>query len=120
MLGRAMFYGRGAGKLPTASAVVSDIIDIAANLGKASRPVKWQIATSEDMADVNNYSCTSVFIFEDVRCGVSKLEKTFGKISHLVKKNGKVAFTAPAMTEGEAAEKAAAAGVPFIKRYRVV
>ena len=29
MLGTAMFYGRGAGKLPTASAVVSDIIDAA-------------------------------------------------------------------------------------------
>lgn len=30
MLGDVMFYGAGAGKLPTASAVVSDIIDIAA------------------------------------------------------------------------------------------
>lgn len=28
-IGEAMFYGRGAGKLPTASAVVADIIDIA-------------------------------------------------------------------------------------------
>ena len=27
MLGDVLFYGRGAGKLPTASAVVSDIID---------------------------------------------------------------------------------------------
>ena len=27
MLGEAMFYGKGAGKLPTASAVVADIID---------------------------------------------------------------------------------------------
>lgn len=31
MLGDAMFYGRGAGKLPTASAVVADVIDIAKN-----------------------------------------------------------------------------------------
>ena len=28
-IGDAMFYGRGAGKLPTASAVVADVIDIA-------------------------------------------------------------------------------------------
>ena len=27
MLGDVLFYGRGAGKLPTASAVVADIID---------------------------------------------------------------------------------------------
>lgn len=31
MLGNAMFYGSGAGKLPTASAVVADIIEVAAN-----------------------------------------------------------------------------------------
>lgn len=120
MLGKAMFYGRGAGKLPTASAVVSDIIDIAANLGKAARPVEWQAANADDMADVNDYSCANVFIFEDIRCGTSKLEKAFGKIDHLVKKNGKIAFSAPEMTEREAADKAAAAGVPFVKKFRVI
>lgn len=31
-IGDAMFYGRGAGKLPTASAVVADVIDIAKDL----------------------------------------------------------------------------------------
>ncbi|MDO8686029.1 MAG: homoserine dehydrogenase, partial [Clostridiales bacterium] len=33
-IGDAMFYGRGAGKLPTASAVVADIIDIVKNIRK--------------------------------------------------------------------------------------
>ncbi len=121
MLGKAMFYGRGAGKLPTASAVVSDIIDIAANLGKAHRPVEWQVATADDMADIGDYSCVNVFIFEDVRCVVSKLEKVFGKPEHMVRAKGKIAFTAPAaMTEGEAADKVAACGVPFIKKFRVI
>ena len=120
MLGKAMFYGRGAGKLPTASAVVSDIIDIAANLGKKARPVEWQAANADDMADINDYSCVNVFIFEDVRCVVSKLEKAFGKIDHLVKQNGKVAFTVPAMAERDAADKAASCGVPFIKKFRVI
>lgn len=32
-IGEAMFYGRGAGKLPTASAVVADIIDIVDHMG---------------------------------------------------------------------------------------
>ncbi len=32
-IGDVMFYGRGAGKLPTASAVVADVMDVARNLG---------------------------------------------------------------------------------------
>lgn len=34
MLGDSMYYGRGAGKLPTASAVVSDVVDCARHLGR--------------------------------------------------------------------------------------
>ena len=34
MLGDSMYYGRGAGKLPTASAVVSDVVDCARHPGK--------------------------------------------------------------------------------------
>lgn len=34
MLGDAMFYGSGAGKLPTASAVVGDIVDVVKNKGR--------------------------------------------------------------------------------------
>lgn len=34
MLGDTMYYGAGAGKLPTASAVVSDVIDCARHVGK--------------------------------------------------------------------------------------
>ena len=34
MLGEAMFYGKGAGKLATASAVASDVVECAKNIGK--------------------------------------------------------------------------------------
>ena len=34
VLGDAMFYGSGAGKLPTASAVVADVVDCAKNKGR--------------------------------------------------------------------------------------
>ena len=40
LLGDTMFYGAGAGKLPTASAVVSDIIDEAKHLHK-NIPIIW-------------------------------------------------------------------------------
>ena len=39
-IGDVMFYGRGAGKLPTASAVVADVIDIAKDL-KKDRHNSW-------------------------------------------------------------------------------
>ena len=40
-LGTTMFYGRGAGKLPTASAVVADVIDCAMHIGKRSHMALW-------------------------------------------------------------------------------
>ena len=36
-IGEAMFYGRGAGKLPTASAVVADVMDVARGLDERKR-----------------------------------------------------------------------------------
>lgn len=41
MLGDSMYYGRGAGKLPTASAVVSDVIECARNQGRFL-PCFWE------------------------------------------------------------------------------
>lgn len=41
MLGDAMFYGRGAGKLPTASAVCGDVVECCKNVGK-NIPCNWK------------------------------------------------------------------------------
>lgn len=49
-LGEAMFYGRGAGKLPTASAVVADIIDSAKHLG-THKKILWEEHSENIMAD---------------------------------------------------------------------
>ena len=40
-LGQAMFYAKGAGKLPTASAVVADILDCARHIGKDKHNILW-------------------------------------------------------------------------------
>ena len=45
MLGDAMFYGRGAGKLPTASAVVSDIIECQKH--KKMHTILWEASDGE-------------------------------------------------------------------------
>ncbi len=65
MVGEVMFYGPGAGKLPTASAVVADIIDIIANRNTEVKPIVWEAATEADMADFADYSCRRLFIMKD-------------------------------------------------------
>ena len=51
-LGDSMFYGRGAGKLPTASAVVADVIDCAKNLDKFKGQV-WEKKTDNNIVDMD-------------------------------------------------------------------
>ena len=46
-----MFYGRGAGKLPTASAVVADVIDIARCVSERAR-VKWEKPDNSKMIPI--------------------------------------------------------------------
>lgn len=50
MLGDAMFYGKGAGKLATASAVVGDVIECARNMGR-TLPIFWE-AENEQLVDI--------------------------------------------------------------------
>jgi homoserine dehydrogenase len=54
VLGDVMFYGRGAGKLPTASAVVSDVVDEVRHMGRHIMTV-WQTQKLE-LAAISCYS----------------------------------------------------------------
>ena len=65
MVGDVMFYGPGAGKLPTASAVVADIIDIIANMEFATKPIVWEEADESDLADFDSYECRRMFILKN-------------------------------------------------------
>ncbi len=49
-IGRVMFYGKGAGKLPTASAVVADVIDCAKHLD-ARKYLDWADSDTDITAD---------------------------------------------------------------------
>jgi len=53
MVGDLMFYGHGAGKLATASAVVADVIECAKTLG-SNVPVLWD---AEELAIADNDDC---------------------------------------------------------------
>lgn len=67
-VGEAMFYGPGAGKLPTASAVVGDLVDAAWHLA-ARRSMDWADARPEQMADVRDVPLTYA-----IRTGASQAQ----------------------------------------------
>ncbi len=54
--GDVMFYGKGAGKAPTASAVVADIIDCAKHLEKR-RNIDWENGTEDFIANPLDEKC---------------------------------------------------------------
>lgn len=64
MVGDVMFYGPGAGKLPTASAVVADIVDVIAKRDVPPTPVGWVSAEAEDIAPLEDYVCPRLVIVD--------------------------------------------------------
>lgn len=53
-IGDVMFYGRGAGKLPTASAVVADVMDIVRNKGK--KVISWEEGGPDTVCSIDEVS----------------------------------------------------------------
>ncbi len=120
MLGDAMFYGRGAGKLPTASAVVSDVIDIAVKLGTSAGSAKWTAAKENDIASLSEYVCAHYFRIE----GCEKcMGKVFDEVCSSRTIDGECAFITKPMTESEAVAKENAFadnGIKVLSRIRVL
>ena len=111
MVGDVMFYGPGAGKLPTASAVVADIIDIIANRSTDVKPIIFEPACEADIADFGAYSCKRVFITRS---------QTNALIGKTVELDGVYGTMTDYMTENEADELTKALGNEFITSYRVL
>ena len=98
-IGETMFYGRGAGKLPTASAVVADVIDCVKH--KARRKyLYWERADKDFIADFKAVE-TSFFVrvtFSDFDKLKSALKSTFGAVKLNVNDN-MAAFITPPKSE---------------------
>lgn len=118
MVDDVMFYGRGAGSHATASAVMADVVEEAANLGK-TLPVSWS-AEHQTVAPVA--SSEKQFLVR-VKGGAERktvLAQAFGE-GQLVQAEGvtgEVAYLTPVMTE-EAFGKAAETVEDVIGRIRV-
>ncbi|MDE6747950.1 MAG: homoserine dehydrogenase [Lachnospiraceae bacterium] len=107
MLGDSMYYGRGAGKLPTASAVVSDVVDCARHPGKTIMCF-WddEDITLTDIADVKHRFF--------VRVSALKKDEAIAAFPSAAELNagvdGEYAFVTDNMAEKEFDEKLAAIG----------
>lgn len=97
MLDDAMFYGRGAGKLPTASAVVADVVEAARNIGK-TLPCFWDEEKVE-LADIKNVE-RKFFVRVAMEERGSVLNKV-GTINEIRICDEEFAFITPKMTEKE-------------------
>lgn len=83
-IGNAVFYGKGAGKLPTASAVVADVIDIVKHIDSNGRNV-WERTEYNNIMDIDE-SETSYFVrvmARNVQEAKKFIEKTFSKVSFI-------------------------------------
>lgn len=65
MLGQTLFYGRGAGKLPTAGAVVSDLTDIAIHPYDVAIAARWTDATADSIAPVGTEKMAVCLIYDE-------------------------------------------------------
>jgi len=103
-IGDAMFYGRGAGKLPTASAVVADIIDIAKDMKKDRRNA-WGPGAPDLTVSPDVLSCRW---YVRAQASADEARKAFGDIQLLARSGapvGEVAFLTQAMAQPQLEEK---------------
>lgn len=100
MLGDAMFYGSGAGKLPTASAVVGDVVEAAKKLG-VNEPITWD-AKKQELSDIKTAKRQFMVRFAEAECSREKAEQTFGN-GQLIEAgiDGEFGFVTPEMSEAE-------------------
>ena len=101
MLGDAMFYGSGAGKLPTASAVVGDIVEAAKNLDRSMMCV-WSEEKLELEAKVDMTKRFFVRI-KGTEALKADLEAVFGNIQIVKLDNvsDEFGFITEVMSEGQ-------------------
>ena len=120
VLGDAMFYGSGAGKLPTASAVVADVVDMVKHQ-HTNIFIDWK----PEKMEIIDYLKTKNAFFVRTSSNKTAVEEAFGKVEYV---DGvscgavcacaeEVAFATEVMTEAEFEEKAAKLSV--INRIRL-
>lgn len=117
VLGDAMFYGSGAGKLPTASAVVADVVDEAKHLHE-NMPNEWNDQPLP-LADPDQVS--GRFFVRVQTTDLSLIRSVFGTIEQIQvpKAEGDTGFVTAQMTLGQYKAKAAEIKAEILSMIRI-
>lgn len=99
--GDVVFYGKGAGKMPTASAVVADVIDCIKHI-KARKYLFWADSENEYVLPYDESVC-AMYLRVSYTQGVdiqSAAKEAFGEVSFINRQGGEneAAFITPQMT----------------------
>ncbi len=118
MLGDAMFYGHGAGKLPTASAVAADVIDCIRNQGRTIQS-PWE-ETGIRLADVARTRKKFYVRIKASECG--RIDEVFpgSSIIEAIDHKEEIGFFTPEMCEQELDEKCALLKESILSTIRVL
>ena len=109
MLGDAMFYGSGAGKLPTASAVVADVVDAAKHLHR-NVVTRWDAGELELIPNAEAEHRFFVRVQGRSEAQKEQIREAFGSVE-IVETEGledEFGFITEVMTEGTYSKKAEA------------
>ena len=124
-VGDVVFYGRGAGKLPTASAVVADVIDCAQHLEKR-KDFGWEGGTPDYVIDYNEIE-TAVFVrakAQDRKTAAETIDSAFSGVKFIEKAGtdeDEIAFVTPVLKEGRIEEILNSLGsVDILSKIRIV
>jgi homoserine dehydrogenase len=102
MLGDTMFYGKGAGKLPTASAVVADVVDAAKHKGTNIMTI-WE-QDKLTLGSMESFKCR--FFVRVKGTDRATVEESFGGVTFLdSEKEGEMGFITEALSQKDFAQK---------------
>lgn len=124
--GDVVFYGKGAGKLPTASAVVSDIVS-AVKHSDTSRSLTWADSDQSFVLPFDEFDCANYIRLSADNIDVTKavVKAVFGDVEYLSSKNqpsGELAFVTGIIPEKDAlsACEKVSDGAKLLGRIRVL
>ncbi len=104
VIGDVMFYGRGAGKLPTASAVVADVIDEVKHM-RARKYLYWESGAPDYVLPYtldNTAAMVRVVIMSNADDARAEITAAFGEVQWLTSEKaptGELCFVTPVMSE---------------------
>lgn len=122
-IGDVVFYGKGAGKLPTASAVVADVIDCAKHADR-KKAFGWGASEENYVVDYKTLE-TALYIraeVSDKAAALAAVEAQLGKVKVLAREDApekELAFVTGTDTEQTLTEKLEKTGISVLSCIRV-